>query len=103
MAGPTTLPQKNTDMNTLSIRKEEKASMAQVARKWWNARNALFSAFTGESFTNKEVVLAHLILISLLIGIGSAETYPFVAALMMGVCAVLVKQLNKTAGGNHKY
>lgn len=77
--------------------------MAQVARKWWNAKNALFSTFTGECFSNKEVVLAHLILISLLIGIGSAEAYPLVAVLMIGVCAVIVKQLNKTAGGNHKY
>jgi len=77
--------------------------MAQVARKWWNAKNALFSTFTGESFTNKEVVLAHLILTALLIGIGSAEAYPLVAVLMIGVCAVIVKQLNKTAGGNHKY
>lgn len=77
--------------------------MAQVTRKWWNAKNALFSAFTGESFTNKEVVLTHLILISLLIGISIAEAYPLVAVLMMGVCAVLVKQLNITAGGYHKY
>lgn len=87
-------------MNTLSIHKEEKASMVQVARKWWNSKNALFSAFTGEVFTNREVVLAHLILIAFLACTAFIETYPAISVLAIIVSAICVRLLNCGAKKN---
>lgn len=33
--------------------------MKQKIIKWWYSRNVLFSAFTHDNFTNREVVLTH--------------------------------------------
>ena len=49
-------------MKTLSIHKNKALSASEAAGKWWRSKNMFFSMLAEEDFTNKEVVLVHLIL-----------------------------------------
>lgn len=82
-------------MKTLSIQKNKTVSVFEGANKWWNTKNAFFSMFTGEKFSNREVVLAHLILMAFCAGIACAETHPFVSILAIAISAVCVRFLNQ--------
>ena len=53
-----------------------------------------------EDFTNKEVVLVHLILMAFLIGTALVETYPVISILAVIVSAVCVKFLNNVGNEN---
>lgn len=88
-------------MSTISIRKEEKTSTVKAVDMWWNSKNVFFSTITGENFTNKEVILTHLILMALLICIACVENYPIVATLAMAAGGVCVRLLNKVSRKNH--
>lgn len=54
-----------------------------------------------EDFTNKEVVLVHLILMAFLIGTALVETYPVISILAVIVSAVCVKFLNNVGNKNN--
>ena len=41
---------------------------------WWQKNNMTFSAITGETFTNREVVYTHIGLLVFLIVLGMAGT-----------------------------
>ena len=88
-------------MKTVSIDKERTLSTAEITGKWWNSKNLFFSTLAEEDFTNKEVVLTHLILLALLLCIICIEEYPVVAILATGSCGALVKILNKANNVNH--
>lgn len=100
-AEPTTLPQIKTYMSTLSIRKEEKASTAKAVDTWWNSSNVFFSTIAGEEFTNREVILAHLILMALLASSACVENYPIVTVFAMTAGGICVRLLNKVRKKNH--
>ena len=53
-----------------------------------------------EDFTNKEVVLVHLILITLLTCTAFIETYPVISIPAVIVSAVCVKFLNNVSNKN---
>ena len=73
-------------MKTLSIHKSKTSSASEAVGKWWNSKNVFFSLLAEENFTNKEVVLVHLILIAFLIGTALVETYPVISILASAVC-----------------
>ena len=54
-------------MKTLSIHKDKTSLASETVGKWWNSKNVFFSLLTEENFSNREVVLAHLILIAIII------------------------------------
>lgn len=49
--------------------------MKQRFLKWMSRNNMTFSAITGETFTNREVVYAHLGLVVFLIIVGIAGSF----------------------------
>ena len=81
-------------MKTLSIHKYKTSSASEAVGKWWNSKNVFFSLLTEENFTNKEVVLVHLILMAFLIGTALVETYPVISILAIIASAVCVRILN---------
>ena len=81
-------------MKKLSIHKDKTSSASETVGKWWNSKNVFFSLLTEENFTNKEVVLVHLILMAFLIGTALVETYPVISILAILASAVCVKILN---------
>ncbi|WP_314352112.1 hypothetical protein [Segatella oris] len=81
-------------MKTLSIHKDKTSSASEAVGKWWNSKNVFFSLLTEENFTNKEVVLVHLILMAFLIGTALVETYPVISILAIIASAVCVRILN---------
>ena len=83
------------EMKTLSIQKNKTVSVFEGANKWWNTKNAFFSMLTGEKFSNREVVLTHLILMAFCAGIACAETLPSVSILAIAISAVCVRFLNQ--------
>ena len=86
-------------MKTLSIHKNKALSASEAVGKWWNSKNVFFSLLAEENFTNKEVVLVHLILMAFLIGTALVETYPVISILAIIASAVCVRILN--GGGNN--
>ena len=86
-------------MKTLSIHKDKTSLASETVGKWWNSKNVFFSLLTEENFTNKEVVLVHLILMAFLIGTALVETYPVISILAIIASAVCVRSLN--GGGNN--
>lgn len=84
-------------MKTLSIHKSKTSSASEAVGKWWNSKNVFFSLLAEENFTNKEVVLVHLILMVFLIGTALVETYPVISILASAVC---VKSLNNVGNKN---
>ena len=84
-------------MKTLSIHKSKTSSASEAVGKWWNSKNVFFSLLAEENFTNKEVVLVHLILMAFLIGTALVETYPVISILASAVC---VKSLNNVGNKN---
>ena len=87
-------------MKTLSIHKSKTSSASEAVGKWWNSKNVFFSLLAEENFTNKEVVLVHLILMAFLIGTALVETYPVISILAVIVSAVCVKFLNNVGNKN---
>lgn len=81
-------------MKTLSIHKSKTSSASEAVGKWWNSKNVFFSLLAEENFTNKEVVLIHLILMAFLIGTALVETYPVISILAIIASAVCVRILN---------
>lgn len=81
-------------METLSIHKNKTLSASEAVGKWWNSKNVFFSLLAEEDFTNKEVVLAHLILIAFLIGTALVDTYPVISIIAIIASAVCVRLLN---------
>ena len=49
--------------------------MKQRFLKWWHRNNMTFSAIAGETFTNREVVYAHIGLVVFLIVVGIAGNF----------------------------
>lgn len=87
-------------MKTLSIHKNKALSASEAAGKWWRSKNMFFSMLAEEDFTNKEVVLVHLILITFLTCTAFVETYPVISILAVIVSAVCVKFLNNVGNKN---
>jgi len=81
-------------METTTIHKNKVLSASEAAGKWWRSKNIFFSMLAEEDFTNKEVVLVHLILITFLIGTALVETYPVISILAIIASAVCVRILN---------
>ena len=81
-------------METTTIHKNKVLSASEAAGKWWRSKNIFFSMLAEEDFTNKEVVLVHLILIMFLIGTALVETYPVISILAIIASAVCVRILN---------
>ena len=81
-------------MKTLSIHKNKALSASEAAGKWWRSKNMFFSILAEEDFTNKEVVLVHIILITLLTCTAFIETYPVISILAIIASAVCVRILN---------
>jgi len=49
--------------------------MKQRFLKWWHRNNMTFSAIAGETFTNAEVVYAHIGLVVFMIVLGVAGNW----------------------------
>ena len=76
-------------MKTLSIHKNKALSASEAVGKWWRSKNMFFSMLAEENFTNKEVVLVHLILMAFLIGTALVETYP-----VLSIIAIIASAVN---------
>ena len=87
-------------MKTLSIHKNKALSASEADGKWWRSKNMFFSILAEEDFTNKEVVLVHIILITLLTCTAFIETYPVISIPAVIVSAVCVKFLNNVSNKN---
>ena len=87
-------------METTTIHKNKVLSASEAAGKWWRSKNIFFSMLAEEDFTNKEVVLVHLILITFLIGTALVETYPVISILAIIASAVCVRILNGVGNKN---
>ena len=87
-------------MKTLSIHKNKALSASEAAGKWWRSKNMFFSILAEEDFTNKEVVLVHIILITLLTCTAFIETYPVISIPAVIVSAVRAKFLNNASNKN---
>ena len=82
-------------MKTISVDKSKETSVTEVITKWWKAKNLFFSSLTEESFSNREVVLAHLILIAIIICAAAIEVSLLVSFLSLLVAGGLVACLNR--------
>lgn len=91
----------SSGMKTISIEKGKDTSVTEVLAKWWNAKNVFFSKLAEEDFSNREVILAHCILISFLIGVLAAETSILISFLALLVAGGFVVCLNKTDGNEN--
>ena len=80
--------------NSYEVRKVKLATILRKMYKWGRSKNMFFSMLAEEDFTNKEVVLVHLILITFLIGTALVETYPVISILAIIASAVCVRILN---------
>lgn len=89
-------------MKTISIQKKKSLSVSEMADRWWNSKSVFFSAIAEEDFTNKEVILVHLILVSFLLGAAFVDTCFIISVLAILVSAVCVKLLNRTDNKNDK-
>ena len=87
-------------METTTIHKNKVLSASEAAGKWWRSKNIFFSMLAEEDFTNKEVVLVHIILITLLTCTAFIETYPVISIPAVIVSAVCVKFLNNVSNKN---
>ena len=83
-------------MKTVSVDKSKEASVTEALSKWWNAKNLLFSSLMEESFSNREVVLVHLILIALIICAAAVEVSLLVSFLSLLAAGGIVSCLNRT-------
>ena len=79
-------------MKTLSIHKDKTSLASETVGKWWNSKNVFFSLLTEENFSNREVVLVHLILIALIICAAAVEVSLLVSFLSLlaagGTCCI---------------
>ena len=82
-------------MKTLSIHKSKTSSASEAVGKWWNSKNVFFSLLTEENFSNREVVLAHLILIAIIICAAAIEVSLLVSFLSLLAAGGLVACLNR--------
>jgi len=82
-------------MKTISVDKSKETSVTEVITKWWKAKNLFFSSLTEESFSNREVVLTHLILIAIIICAAAIEVSLLVSFLSLLVAGGLVAYLNR--------
>lgn len=82
-------------MKTISVDKSKETSVTEVITKWWKAKNLFFSSLTEESFSNREVVLAHFILIAIIICAAAIEVSLLVSFLSLLVAGGLVAYLNR--------
>ena len=82
-------------MKTISVDKSKETSVTEVITKWWKAKNLFFSSLTEESFSNREVVLVHLILIALIICAAAVEVSLLVSFLSLLAAGGLVACLNR--------
>jgi hypothetical protein len=82
-------------MKTISVDKSKETSVTEVIKKWWKAKNLFFSSLTEERFSNREVVLAHLILIAIIICAAAIEVSLLVSFLSLLVAGGLVAYLNR--------
>ena len=83
-------------MKIMSVDKSKEASVTEALSKWWNAKNLLFSSLTEESFSNREVVLVHLILIAIIICAAAVEVSLLVSFLSLLAAGGLGLCLNRT-------
>ena len=82
-------------MKTLSIHKDKTSLASETVGKWWNSKNVFFSLLTEENFSNREVVLVHLILIALIICAAAVEVSLLVSFLSLLAAGGLVACLNR--------
>lgn len=82
-------------MKTLSINKDKTSLASETVGKWWNSKNVFFSLLTEENFSNREVVLVHLILIALIICAAAVEVSLLVSFLSLLAAGGLVACLNR--------
>ena len=82
-------------MKTISVDKSKETSVTEVITKWWNSKNVFFSLLTEENFSNREVVLVHLILIALIICAAAVEVSLLVSFLSLLAAGGLVACLNR--------
>lgn len=88
------------DENVINSQKKS-LSASEVVEKWWNAKNEFFSKLTEEEVSNREVMLVHFILMSLLVGAGAVENSLFVSILAVLVAGGCVARLNKANGNDN--
>ena len=81
-------------MKTLSINKN--LSVFSMATKWWNSKNLFLSTIVEEDFTNREVVLVHLILIAVLVGAIAVEVSFIVSLFSLIIGGTLAACLNRS-------
>ena len=86
--------------NSYEVRKVKLATILRKMYKWGRSKNMFFSMLAEEDFTNKEVVLVHLIFITFLTCTAFVETYPVISILAVIVSAVCVKFLNNVSNKN---
>lgn len=86
-------------MNALPNKKEKYFS--KVNNQWLNSNNQLFSIVAGRDYTNKELLLTVLIIITLLFCNNCYEAYPIMSFFTMIVAGVLIKLLNRIYRKKH--
>lgn len=82
-------------MKSIPVDKSKKTPATETLAKWWNAKNLFFSSLTEEDFSNREVLLAHLILIAIIICAAAIEVSLLVSFLSLLVAGGLVAYLNR--------
>ena len=88
-------------MKKIAIDKSKKTSVTETLAKWWNTKNEFFSKLTEEDVSNREVMLVHFILMSLIVGAGAVENSLFVSILAVLVVGGCVARLNKANGNDN--
>ena len=88
-------------MKKIAIDKSKKTSVTETLAKWWNTKNEFFSKLIEEEVSNREVMLVHFILMSLIIGAGAVENSLFVSILAVLVAGGCVARLNKANGNDN--
>ena len=88
-------------MKKIAIDKSKKTSVTETLAKWWNTKNEFFSKLIEEEVSNREVMLVHFILMSLIVGAGAVENSLFVSILAVLVAGGCVARLNKANGNDN--
>lgn len=88
-------------MKTIPVDKSKKTPVTEALAKWWNAKNLFFSSLTEEDFSNREVVLVHLIFIALLVSAVTVEVSLIVSFLSLAASGGFVSYLNRDDGNDN--
>ena len=80
-------------MLTMTLKRNQ--SRTASLKEWWHAKNGLYSAFTGDKVTNRDVVLTHNILVAALVLIATVETSFLLAIVALAWMGTAVWHLKK--------